>query len=35
MSYILAMRPVSLVLVDAFFYLISYTAIGAIVGGWR
>lgn len=35
MSYILARRPISLVLIEAFFYLLSYTVIGMIVGGWR
>lgn len=35
MSYILARRPISLVLIDAFFYLLAYTCIGVIVGAWR
>ena len=35
MSYILAKRAISLVLIDAFFYLLAYTCIGVIVGAWR
>ena len=35
MNYIFARRPISLILVDAFYHIIAYTLVGMLLGAWQ
>lgn len=35
MNYIFARRPLALILVDAFYHIIAYTLVGALLGAWQ
>ncbi len=35
MNYIFARRPISLILIDAFYHMIAYTVTGIILASWK
>lgn len=35
MNYIFARRPISLILIDAFYHMLAYTITGIILASWR
>lgn len=35
MNYILARRPLPLILIDSFYHIVAYTLVGTLLGAWQ